>query len=280
MFRGDGPAQTSCQWTGAAKRYSGRGTQGERRAGSGNVARRSINDAAKVVLAAFVLGPPIGGITVMALLQVVPWFATGFADPAPQFGANLVKSVLLAVPLSYLVGGIPAVLAGLALAAYFAWGGRITVWACLVAALIYPAVLVVSGADRHARVARNAAARDAARRHDLHRVAFRGARLLPVVAQHQAGAGLRRQAPRDFRMTMIDPGSTARAPLFGRIKNILLQPREEWPRIAAEPETIGSLYTNYIIPVAGFAVLCSLHRQPDGLQPARRHLQADVRRKR
>ena len=109
------------------------------------MARRSINDAAKVVLAALVLGPPIGGITVMALLQVVPWLATGLADPAPQFGANLVKSVLLAVPLSYLVGGIPAVLAGLALAAYFAWGGRITVSACLVAALIYPALLVVSG---------------------------------------------------------------------------------------------------------------------------------------
>jgi hypothetical protein len=113
--------------------------------GTRYVARRSINDAAKVVLAAVVLGPPIGGMVVMALLQIVPWLATGLADPAPQFGANLVKSVLLAVPLSYLVGGIPAVLAGLALAAHFAWGGRITVWACLVAALIYPAVLVVSG---------------------------------------------------------------------------------------------------------------------------------------
>lgn len=109
------------------------------------MARRSINDAAKVVLAALALGPPIGGITVMALLQIVPWLAAGLTGPAPQFGANLLKSVLLAVPLSYLVGGIPAVLAGLALAAYFAWGGRITVWACLVVALIYPAVLVVSG---------------------------------------------------------------------------------------------------------------------------------------
>lgn len=109
------------------------------------MARRSINDAAKVLLAAVALGPPIGGITIMALLQIVPWLATGLADPAPQFGANLVMSVLLAVPLSYVVGGIPAVLAGLALAAYFAWGGRITVWACLVAALVYPAVLAVSG---------------------------------------------------------------------------------------------------------------------------------------
>jgi hypothetical protein len=109
------------------------------------LARRSINDAAKVVLAAVVLGPPIGGITVMALLQIVPWLASGLVDPTPQIGANLIKSVILAVPLSYVVGGIPAVLAGLALAAYFAWGGRITVWACLVAALIYPALLVVTG---------------------------------------------------------------------------------------------------------------------------------------
>ena len=109
------------------------------------MARRSINDAAKVVLAAVVLGPPIGGIVVMALLQIVPWLATGLTDPAPQLGANLIKSVLLAVPLSYVVGGIPAVLAGLALAAFFAWGGRITLWSCIVAALIYPALLVVSG---------------------------------------------------------------------------------------------------------------------------------------
>ena len=58
-------------------------------------------------------------------------------------------------------------------------------------------------------------------------------------------------------MTTTGPGSTARAPLLERVKNILMQPREEWPRIAAEPETIASLYTNYIIPVAGFAVLCA-----------------------
>jgi hypothetical protein len=109
------------------------------------VARRSINEAAKVFLAAFVLGPPIGGIVIMALLQVVPWLATGLADPVPQFGANLFKSLLLAVPLSYLVGGPAAMLAGLALAAYFAWGHRLTLWACLIASLIYPAILTVSG---------------------------------------------------------------------------------------------------------------------------------------
>ena len=88
----------------------------------GDVARRSINEAAKVFLAAFVLGPPIGGVIIMALLQVLPWLSGGLADPAPQFGANLIKSLLLAVPLSYLVGGLSAMLAALALAADFAWG--------------------------------------------------------------------------------------------------------------------------------------------------------------
>jgi hypothetical protein len=97
-----------------------------------------------VFLAAFVLGPPIGGVINMALLQVVPWLGNGLADPVPQFGANLVKSLLLALPLSYLVGGPAAAIAGLALAAYFAWGGRITWWACLAASLIYPAVLAAN----------------------------------------------------------------------------------------------------------------------------------------
>ena len=62
-------------------------------------------------------------------------------------------------------------------------------------------------------------------------------------------------------MTSVDPGSTARAPLFGRIKNILMQPREEWPRIAAEPETIAALYTSYIIPVAIIVVLLLFRRK-------------------
>jgi hypothetical protein len=113
--------------------------------GGANVARRSINDAVKVFAAALVLGPPIGGIVVMALLQLLPWIATGFVDPASRVGANLLSSLLMMVPLSYFVGGMAAGLAGLALAAYFAWGGRITVWACLVAALIYPALLALNG---------------------------------------------------------------------------------------------------------------------------------------
>ena len=109
------------------------------------MARRSINEAAKVFLAAFVLGPPIGGVIIMTLLQVVPWLGTDFGAPLPQFGANLLTAVLMAVPLSYFVGGFSAALAGLALAAYVAWGHRLTLWACLAASLFYPAILFVSG---------------------------------------------------------------------------------------------------------------------------------------
>lgn len=39
-------------------------------------------------------------------------------------------------------------------------------------------------------------------------------------------------------------------PLVDRVKNILLTPRTEWPVIDAEPATVGSLYTGYIIPLA------------------------------
>ncbi|MGA2562391.1 MAG: Yip1 family protein [Steroidobacteraceae bacterium] len=38
--------------------------------------------------------------------------------------------------------------------------------------------------------------------------------------------------------------------LIARVKGILLSPRSEWPLIAAEPASIGSLYTGYILIMA------------------------------
>ena len=38
--------------------------------------------------------------------------------------------------------------------------------------------------------------------------------------------------------------------LIGRVQNILLTPKTEWPVIAAEPETIGGLFTRYILIVS------------------------------
>jgi hypothetical protein len=48
------------------------------------------------------------------------------------------------------------------------------------------------------------------------------------------------------------------AALGARIIGLLRAPRSEWPKIAAEPASIASLYANYIVPVAGFAVACRL----------------------
>jgi hypothetical protein len=44
--------------------------------------------------------------------------------------------------------------------------------------------------------------------------------------------------------------------LVDRIKNILLSPRTEWPVIDAEPATVASLYTGYIMPLAAIPVIC------------------------
>jgi hypothetical protein len=38
--------------------------------------------------------------------------------------------------------------------------------------------------------------------------------------------------------------------LVDRVKNIIVSPRTEWPRIAEEPATVGSLYTGYIMILA------------------------------
>ncbi|CAN1724248.1 conserved membrane protein of unknown function [Hyphomicrobium sp. 1Nfss2.1] len=109
------------------------------------MARRSIGEAAKVVIAAVVLGPPLGGAALIALMQIVPWIATDFPVSVPEFSQNLFRSISIAVPLAYVVGLYSAILAGLALAAYVSWGGRLTWWSCLAASLIYPAVLAISG---------------------------------------------------------------------------------------------------------------------------------------
>ena len=55
-----------------------------------------------------------------------------------------------------------------------------------------------------------------------------------------------------------DPTAAGAPGLIDRAKNILLQPRAEWDRIAGEPAEVGKLYTGYVLPllilsaVAGF----------------------------
>ena len=47
-------------------------------------------------------------------------------------------------------------------------------------------------------------------------------------------------------------------PLMERAKNILFQPKQEWPVIDAEQATTGGLYTGYIIPLAAIGPAASL----------------------
>jgi hypothetical protein len=54
------------------------------------------------------------------------------------------------------------------------------------------------------------------------------------------------------------PTPEARAALLARVKGILLQPKDEWPRIATEPATIGDIYFNYVVYLAAIPVLSAL----------------------
>ena len=46
--------------------------------------------------------------------------------------------------------------------------------------------------------------------------------------------------------------------LLARVQAILLTPRGEWPRIAAEPATVQGLFTGYIVWLAAIPAICGL----------------------
>lgn len=46
--------------------------------------------------------------------------------------------------------------------------------------------------------------------------------------------------------------------LVERAQAIITKPKEAWPQLAAEPQTIGSLYTGYIIPLAAIGPIFTL----------------------
>jgi hypothetical protein len=48
--------------------------------------------------------------------------------------------------------------------------------------------------------------------------------------------------------------------LIERVKNILLSPREEWPKIASETATVQSLYVGYILILAAIGPLAMVVR--------------------
>lgn len=56
------------------------------------------------------------------------------------------------------------------------------------------------------------------------------------------------------------PGGMPGAPvsLVDRVKNIIVTPKTEWPRIDAEPATIGSIFTGYVLILAAIGPVASL----------------------
>lgn len=50
--------------------------------------------------------------------------------------------------------------------------------------------------------------------------------------------------------------------LIDRVKNIIASPRTEWPVIAQESSTVGSLYTGYIMILAAIGPIAMIVRSP------------------
>ena len=55
----------------------------------------------------------------------------------------------------------------------------------------------------------------------------------------------------------IDPTNAGANGLVDRAKNILLTPKAEWEKIAAEPFDLQKLYTGYVLPLAALAAICA-----------------------
>jgi hypothetical protein len=58
-------------------------------------------------------------------------------------------------------------------------------------------------------------------------------------------------------MTTLSAPSS-QVPIIERVKGILLRPKAEWPIIAAEPTSVGSIYSTYVVYVAAIPVVCTL----------------------
>jgi hypothetical protein len=58
----------------------------------------------------------------------------------------------------------------------------------------------------------------------------------------------------------VDPTTTsaASAGLVDRVKNILLTPKAEWARIAAETPNVNNLYVGYALPIIAIGAVCSI----------------------
>ena len=55
-----------------------------------------------------------------------------------------------------------------------------------------------------------------------------------------------------------NPNGGSTASLGERVRNILLTPKTEWPRIDAEPSTIGGIYRSYVVILAAIGPIAGL----------------------
>src|SRR5688572_30456721 len=53
------------------------------------------------------------------------------------------------------------------------------------------------------------------------------------------------------------PGSPPAAGLVEKVKAVLLRPKEEWPKIAADPSTPSDIVTRYAIPLIAIGPVAS-----------------------
>lgn len=53
------------------------------------------------------------------------------------------------------------------------------------------------------------------------------------------------------------PTSAGSSGLIDRVKNILLTPKAEWERIAAEPADINKMYVGYLLPLLVLSAVCA-----------------------
>jgi len=54
------------------------------------------------------------------------------------------------------------------------------------------------------------------------------------------------------------PVPPAETGMIGRIKRILLEPKAEWARIDVEPDTVGGIFTRWVVPLAAIPALAGM----------------------
>lgn len=102
--------------------------------------RPSIGRFAGIVALFAVLGPPVGGLVVSALLASLTASSDlavdGGTERARLFSGMMMLGVVFGLPLSYIVGGVSALLIGAATAAWDARKGTISPYVALGCALV------------------------------------------------------------------------------------------------------------------------------------------------